>query len=101
VAGTLAVDDHGGETYIHADFLHRSSFNSSATNSVYSEVPGYGVLNGRIGFRTGDGVFDFSVWARNVLDKNYYVTRNGVNFGLITAVVGDPRTVGATVRVKW
>jgi len=99
--GNLPVDDKGGEAYLHADFLHRSAFNSSATDSIYSEVPGYGVLNGRIGFRTEGGRFDFSVWARNLLDKDYYVNRTGVNFGLITAVVGDPRTVGATVRLKW
>lgn len=101
VDGSLPVDDHGGEAYLHADYLHRSSFNSSATNSSYSEIPGYGVVNARLGFRTGDGVYDFSVWARNLTDKNYYVTRAGGNFGLITAVVGDPRTLGATVRVKW
>ncbi len=90
----------GFEAYGHADYLHRSTFNSSATNSVYGVVPGYGLLNGRIGLRTVGGRYDFSFWVRNLTDKNYYITRSGGNFGLITAVVGDPRTFGATFRAK-
>ena len=88
------------EAYTHADWLHRSSFNSSATNSVYGRVPAYGLINARIGLRTEDDRFDFSFWVRNLANKNYYVTRGGGNFGLITAVVGDPRTFGATFRTK-
>jgi iron complex outermembrane receptor protein len=81
--------------------MHRSSFNASATNSIYSELPGYGVLNGRIGVRLAEGSFDLSVWARNLTNKNYYVARTAGTFGLITGNVGDPRTFGGTVRVRW
>lgn len=89
------------EIYAHADWLHRSSFNSTPTNSIYGTVPGYGILNGRLGLRTDGGVIDVSVWARNLLDKNYYINRAGGSFGLITAMIGEPRTAGATVRIKW
>ena len=88
------------EVYAHADYLHRSSFNSSATNSIYGQIPAYGLINGKIGARVDNGRFDFSLWVRNLANKNYYITRNGGTFGLITAAVGDPRTWGATVRVK-
>ena len=89
------------EAYGHADWIYRSSFNSSATNSIYGVVPAYGLLNGRIGLRTADGKYDFALWARNLANKNYYVSRGaGNNYGLITAAVGDPRTFGATLRVK-
>jgi iron complex outermembrane recepter protein len=88
------------EAYAHADFLYRSSFNASATNSIYSVIPAYGLLNGKIGIRTSDGRYDFSFWARNLTNKNYYITRSGGNFGLITGAVGDPRTFGATFRAK-
>lgn len=91
----------GLEGYVHADWLYRSSFNSSATNSIYGVVPAYGLLNGRIGLRTEDGKYDFSLWARNLADKAYYVSRGaGNNYGLITAALGDPRTFGATLRIK-
>lgn len=91
----------GMEAYAHADWLHRSSFNSSGTNSIYAVVPAYGVLNGRIGLRTAGGKYDFSLWARNLANRNYYVSRGASNnYGLITAALGDPRTFGATLRVK-
>lgn len=89
------------ETYARGDWLHRSAFNVAPTNSVYGAVPAYGVLNGRIGLRVPDKQIDLSVWARNLLDKKYYVNRSGGNFGLITALPGDPRTIGATLRVAW
>lgn len=88
------------EAYLHADFLHRSSFNSTATNSVYGVVPAYGLLNARIGLRIDDGRYDVSFWARNLTNENYYVSRSPGTYGLITAAVGDPRTFGATFRVK-
>ncbi|MDE8651490.1 TonB-dependent receptor [Novosphingobium album (ex Liu et al. 2023)] len=88
------------EVYGHADYLHRSTFNSTATNSIYGIVPAYGLLNGRIGLRSADGVYDFAFWVRNLTDKDYYVSRSPGTFGLISAAVGEPRTFGATFRVK-
>jgi iron complex outermembrane receptor protein len=88
------------EGYVHADYLHRSSFNTSTTNSVYSNVPAYGLLDGRIGIRTADSKYDLSIWAKNLTNKNYYISRTASNYGLITAAVGDPRTYGVTLRAK-
>lgn len=90
----------GVELYGHADFLHRSSFNSTPTNSIYGVVPAYGVLNARIGIRGGEGRWDLSIWARNLTDTRYYISRTAGNFGLISAIVGDPRTIGGTLRFK-
>jgi iron complex outermembrane receptor protein len=93
--------DQTFEVYAHADYLHRSSFNATPTNSIYGNVPGYGLLNARIGLRTADGVYDFAFWARNLTNEDYYVSRSPGTFGVINGSVGDPRTVGATLRVKW
>ncbi|RZK04040.1 MAG: TonB-dependent receptor [Novosphingobium sp.] len=89
------------EAYVHADYLHRSSFNSTATLSQYGVIPAYGLLNGRIGLRTADGKYDFAFWARNLTNEDYYITRAPGTFGLLTGSVGEPRTVGATLRVKY
>ncbi|MDO9361515.1 MAG: TonB-dependent receptor [Sphingopyxis sp.] len=86
--------------YGHADFSHRSSFNTSSSNSRYADVPGYGIANARIGIRTEDGLFDLSVWARNLFDKNYFQTLSAANTGIVTALIGEPRTIGATLRTK-
>jgi iron complex outermembrane receptor protein len=101
--GLDASQPLGGEVegYVHADFLHRSSFNSTAINSSYGVVPAYGLLNARVGLRFGDGTYDLALWARNLTNEDYYISRTPGTFGLITALVGEPRTIGATLRAKW
>lgn len=103
---TLAADVtqplgvHALSVYGHADFSHRSSFFTQVTNSAYSRVQGYGLVNARIGLRTEDSRWDLSLWARNLLDKSYFQTLSPANTGLITGLVGDPRTFGVTLRTK-
>lgn len=86
--------------YGHADYSHRSSFNTSSSNSRYAQVPGYGILNARLGIRADDGRWDLSVWARNLANKNYFQALTPGGFGLVTGTIGDPRTLGATLRTR-
>ncbi|UKK84453.1 TonB-dependent receptor [Sphingopyxis sp. BSN-002] len=86
--------------YLHADYSHRSSFNTSSSNSAYGDVPAYGIANARIGFRTDDGLLDLSLWARNLFDKDYFQTLSPAVTGIVTALIGEPRTVGLTLRTK-
>ncbi len=86
--------------YVHADYSHRSSFNTSSSNSIYADVPAYGIANARIGFRTDDGLFDLSIWARNLFDKDYFQTLSPAVTGIVTSLIGEPRTIGATLRTK-
>lgn len=86
--------------YGHADYSHRSSFNTSPSDSRFANVPGYGIANARIGIRTDDGLFDLSLWARNLFDKDYFQTLSAANTGMVTALIGEPRTLGATLRTR-
>lgn len=86
--------------YAHADYSHRSSFNTSSSDSIYADVPAYGIANARIGFKTDDGLFDLSIWARNLFNKDYFQTLSAQNTGIVTALIGEPRTIGATLRTK-
>lgn len=101
VSGDFWQPFFGGEVYLRADYSHRSSFYADATNSRYSLVPGYGLLNARIGFRDADAKWDFSLWARNLTDTQYYTSLGASNLGLQTALLGDPRQAGATFRVQF
>lgn len=97
------VGERGGqgiEVYGHGDFSHRSSFNTSASNSRYAQIPGYGVLNVRFGVRSDDGQWDLSVWARNLTDTHYFQTLSANNTGIVTGLIGEPRTLGVTLRTK-
>lgn len=86
--------------YAHADYSHRSTFNTSSSDSRYADVPAYGIANARIGFKTDDGLLDVSIWARNLFDKDYFQTLSPAVTGLVTALIGEPRTIGATLRTK-
>lgn len=88
------------EIYGRADFSYRSRQNASANNSIYGLIPAYGLLNAKIGLRAANGLWDVSIWARNLTDKTYLISRSPSNFGLISSLVGDPRTYGLTLRTK-
>ncbi|MFT9256950.1 MAG: TonB-dependent receptor [Acetobacter sp.] len=59
--------------YVGADYSYRSRFYSDPTESIYTLVKPYGVLNGHIGIRPESGKWDLSFWGHNMLDKRYYV----------------------------
>lgn len=101
--GSAPLGELGGRElslYAHADYARRSSFNTSATNSAWAQVPGFGIANARIGLKTGDGLWDLSVWARNLLDKDYFLNLSAANTGVVTAQMGEPRTYGVTLRTR-
>ena len=98
--GHAALGGGGLELYANADWSHRSSFNTSASNSAWAQVPGYGIANARIGLRSDDRVWDVSIWAKNLFGRDYSTTLSAANNGAITGQLGDPGTFGATVRTK-
>ena len=61
--------DRAGEYFAAGDLSYRSSFSSSATYSRYMVVPGYVVVNARVGFRVANG-WTVSVWSRNLLNTS-------------------------------
>jgi iron complex outermembrane receptor protein len=89
------------EIYGRADYSWRSSYFTAVSNSRYAEVPSYGIANARIGVRFDDGKLDLSVWAKNLFDTDYADTLSVLATGLVTATLGDPRTVGATLRTRF
>lgn len=99
-AGKLLSQE--GRYFLAFDTYYRSDFSSSASPSVYLNIEGYALLNGRIGFRTGSGLSLF-VWARNLLDQDYFeqLLPAAGNAGHYAGVLGDPRTYGVTLRYAF
>jgi len=95
--GSLA--GRSGEYFAAIDASYRSSFSSSATYSRYMVVPGYSIVNARIGFRVASG-WTLSAWARNLFNTDYFdlLTAAPGNTGLIVGQPGDQRTAGVTLR---
>jgi iron complex outermembrane receptor protein len=90
-----------GEFFLAVDASHRSSFSSSASASKYLVVPGYSLVNARVGFRWTDG-WTLTIWSRNLLNKDYFelLSAQPGNTGLYVGQPGDQRTVGVTMRVS-
>ena len=59
-------------------------------------------MNARLGFRWTDG-WSLSVWGRNLLNHDYYesLQPGAGGSGLYTAQLGDPRSVGLTLRLAF
>jgi iron complex outermembrane recepter protein len=91
-----------GQLFAGADASYRSDFSSSASASRYLVVDAYSLVNARAGFRWADN-WSLTIWARNLLDKNYYelLTAAPGNSGLYVGQVGDQRTVGVTLRLGF
>ncbi len=92
----------GGKFFLAFDTYYRSDFSSSPSPSAYLNIEGYALLNARAGFRISNGT-SISVWARNILDRDYYeqLLPAGGNAGHYGAVLGDPRTYGITLRYSF
>jgi iron complex outermembrane receptor protein len=71
------------------------------SDSRYTLMPGYSLLNTGLGFR--DGPWDFSVWARNLTNEHYLqnVAVQAGNSGLVAGTPGDPRMGGVTLRATF
>jgi iron complex outermembrane receptor protein len=87
--------------YVGADFSLRSNYNVTANDSIYGNIPGYGLLDVRLGVRTADSKYDLFLWSHNATNTDYYLVR-GVTApfsGLLYGNIGDPLTFGATLRI--
>lgn len=89
------------DAYIGADASYRSSFYAAVNLDPFSKVDGYALAGAHAGVRKPDGRWDVSVWVRNLFDKDFYNTRSvNAQFGLVFAALGEPRTIGLTLRGK-
>jgi iron complex outermembrane recepter protein len=82
----------------------RSSSYYTSDDSAYSLIHGYGLVNMRMSLGPSSAHWQVSLWARNVLNKEYFTALNpgGVfGAGYTVGAIGDPRTYGATVRMRF
>ena len=91
-----------GKYFVAFDSYFRSAFSSSPSPSQYLNVDGYMLLNARAGFKAAHGL-SLIVWSRNLLAKDYFeqLLPAAGNAGHYAAVLGDPRTYGATLRYAF
>ncbi len=92
--------------YVAATYAWRSSCFGDVSNSRYSRIPAYGVLNlsAGMGIVTGGATqWEMSAWANNVMDKRYYfaVNNNPTLAGTYYASAGQSRTLGVSLKADF
>ena len=63
-------------------------------------IPQYWLSNVRVGVKTSDDRYQFSIYANNVMDRAYYTFASISSLG-VNALWGYPRIVGGEVQVKF
>lgn len=90
--------------FIGADYSWQSSLYADTTNSIYSIIPAYGLLNLNLGAKFDDGSWSLTGWIHNALNQHYwtsYTPAGTLAAGLVSGTVGDPIMGGVTIAAKW
>ena len=89
-----------GELCLRADAFARTKVFGDATDSAYTLIHGYTIVNASIGYRSASG-WEVALFVRNLFNTNYLqnVTVQAGNSGLIVGTPSDPRMAGVTLRL--
>jgi iron complex outermembrane receptor protein len=93
---------NGYKPYVSGRYAYRSWTYGSVDDSIYNRISGYGVASFSVGVsdKVSNGTWDASLWVTNAFNKLYY-TRLVTGSGVTTSYVGDPRTVGVTLKYTY
>ena len=107
-SGTMAIDwdvvhaNWGNvSTRVDGNYVARQFFDLE--NRATAAQGGYGLLNARLGWKTASGNAGVDLWIRNIANTFYATDKIDLlsGFGFIYNRLGDPRTFGATVSMKF
>lgn len=68
-----------------------------------SREPSFGLLNGRIGFRSRDDRWELAIFGKNILDKEYFESRLDFSndLGYAAGFYGSPRVFGIEATIRF
>jgi iron complex outermembrane receptor protein len=85
--------------FLGADVSYRSSYTTTNNNSRYSRIDPVTLVNARVGLKGTDGKWEALVWSQNLFDSLYFLQKSiDEQTGLVSGLLGDPRTFGGTLR---
>ena len=91
------------ELHGHLDYAYRTDVYTVVGEPAYSKIPGYGLLNGRIGVTISPANIQVGIYARNLL--NTYFSTGEVNYGapgyLHYSTLDAYRTVGVFAKYQF
>ncbi len=86
----------------HLNYRFMSDYNTGSDLDPLKKQPAFALWNGRIGVRSADKRWQVDLWAQNLFDRDYrqVVIGSPLQTGSYSAFLGDPRTVGLSLRVN-
>jgi outer membrane receptor protein involved in Fe transport len=80
-----------------------SSYNTGSDLDPAKEQSAYTLINARVGIGSADKRWTLEFWSNNLTNQTYYqvVFDGPIQTGTYDAFLGQPRTFGATLRVKY
>ncbi|OUY07862.1 TonB-dependent receptor [Acinetobacter populi] len=91
------------QPYVAGSYSWRDWSYGNLDNAKESIIDAYGLFNASVGTRynIGENQLDVSLWAKNLTDKIYVTNVNNGSSGILNATLGQPRTVGATLKLSF
>jgi iron complex outermembrane receptor protein len=86
------------------EYTFRSSSFYNSDDSAYSLIDGYGLVNIHLSVGPSSLHWQLSLWARNIFNQEYFAALSvgGVfGTGYVSGLLGDPRTYGVTLRMRF
>lgn len=105
----LPVGGSGGELVTRVDWTYTDEYFTTEDNVqfadpgspiVWGKVDSYSLLNGRIGYESGDQ-WSAYLWGRNILDEEFSYAWTSDFLGTVGNFPGDPRTYGIEFRYRF
>lgn len=94
---------NGLQPFVAGSYSYRSNAPGTLDDSRLAWIDSYALVNlsAGAGYDLKGGQLEGSLWIKNAFDKEYYLsTANGLN-GLYVGYLGQPRTVGASLRYDF
>lgn len=97
------IDGGIGQISIHPEIAYQSSQFFEVLNIPRLRQSSYALVGGHIDWESADGMFNASLWARNLGNKFYFTSRVDLlaGFGFDYNHIGNPRTYGLTLGAKF
>lgn len=87
---------------VHLNYRFMSDYNTGSDLDILKQQRSFALWNGRLGLRSADRRWEVDLWAQNLFDQDYrqVVIEAPLQDGSYSAFLGDPRTVGLSLRVN-
>lgn len=91
------------EYFVRGELFYKGSQRLSVSIDERQLQDAYALVGASIGIGEIEGAWQLQLWARNLLDEEYVLDTfdSTIPGGSLNAYLGDPRTYGLTLRVKF